>query len=88
MDKSVKYNKAKRRVFLIKIFYFHLSLYIIVNLGLFMINMLSKSDSLWFLWPITGWGIGLLIHAFLVFGISGILGKDWEDKKIKEFMGK
>lgn len=33
------------------------------------------------------WGIGLLIHAFSVFGTKMFL-KDWEEKKIKELMEK
>jgi hypothetical protein len=31
-----------------------------------------------------GWGIGILSHALQVFGI----GKNWEEKKIKELMEK
>jgi len=86
MDENAKYNKAKRRVLSIKIFYIHLSIYIIVNFGLFVINILTASDKLWFYWPIIGWGMGLLIHGALVFGITGVFVKEWEEKKIKELM--
>ncbi len=34
------------------------------------------------------WGIGLLSHALSVFGPNLFLGKDWEDKKIKQLMEK
>jgi hypothetical protein len=37
---------------------------------------------LWFLWPMFGWGIGVVFHAVNVFGI----GKNWEEKKIRELM--
>ena len=40
----------------------------------------------WFLWVAAGWGIGILFHALKVFGYSPILGKDWEERKIREFM--
>ena len=33
-------------------------------------------------------GIGIVFHAFGVFGMNFILGKNWEDKKIKELMDK
>jgi len=34
------------------------------------------------------WGIGLAFHAFKVFGLFGILGHNWEARKIKELMDK
>jgi 2TM domain len=34
------------------------------------------------------WGIGLAAHGLSVFMPTMILGKDWEDKKIKELMEK
>ncbi|MCK4322302.1 2TM domain-containing protein, partial [candidate division WOR-3 bacterium] len=58
-----------------------------VNLALFIINMLTSPNSLWFYWPLFGWGIGLLIHAFSVFGTKRFL-RDWEEKKINELMEK
>ncbi len=32
------------------------------------------------------WGIGLLAHWASVFGSGLILGRKWEERKIKEFM--
>ena len=34
------------------------------------------------------WGIGIAFHAFGVFGMDIVLGKSWEDNKIKEIMDK
>jgi predicted RND superfamily exporter protein len=34
------------------------------------------------------WGIGLAAHGLSVFLPSLIMGKDWEEKKIKELMEK
>ena len=87
MEKNERYRRAKERVEKIKSFYSHLFVYIIVNLVLFIINMLTAPDALWFYWPLLGWGIGLLIHAFSVFGTKRIL-KDWEERKIIELMEK
>ncbi|MCI0513202.1 2TM domain-containing protein, partial [candidate division KSB1 bacterium] len=42
----------------------------------------------WFYWPLLGWGIGVLSHGIAIFGLGGYLGKDWEDRKIKEIMEK
>ena len=61
-EQEIKYQKAKERVEAIKGFYIHLTVYVVVNLILFSINMIVSPDSLWFIWPLMGWGIG--------FGIS------------------
>lgn len=47
-------------------FYSHLRSYLIVNGALLLINLLT-SGSLWFFWPMIGWGIGLAFHASNVF---------------------
>lgn len=87
MEENERYRRARERVEEIKSFYSHLFIYIIVNLALFIINMLTSPNSLWFYWPLFGWGIGLLIHAFSVFGTKRFL-RDWEEKKINELMEK
>jgi hypothetical protein len=33
-----------------------------------------------------GWGIGLLFHAMRVFNWFPFLNKEWEERKIKQFM--
>jgi len=35
-----------------------------------------------------GWGIGLIIQAFRVFVNDGALGRNWEKRKMEEFMRK
>lgn len=86
MDEQTRYQEAKKRVEEIKSFYFHLISYLLVNGALIVINLLTSPDYLWFIWPIIGWGVGLIIHAVSVF--SGFWGKAWEERKIKEFMEK
>ena len=81
-----KYQKALRRVRRMKGFYAHLVSYILVNLLLFLINIMTSPDVLWFYWPLFGWGIGVVINAVYVFGLGRWFGPDWEEKKIKEFM--
>ena len=83
---ETRYQEAKERVEVIKGFYIHLTVYVVVNLFLFSINMIASPDGLWFFWPLMGWGVGVVIHALRVFG--GTLGLNWEDKKIAEIMKK
>jgi len=86
MDEQARYQEAKKRVEEIKGFYFHLVTYIIINAVLVVINLLTSPEYLWGIWPLVGWGVGLVIHAFSVF--SNLWGNSWEERKIKEIMEK
>lgn len=88
-----KYIRAKKRVKSIKGFYVHLTVYILVNLFLIITGVLS--DGAWggfWEWQTYNtaifWGIGIAFHAFNVFGMKFLLGKNWEERKIKEIMDK
>ena len=83
-----KYIRAKKKVEKIKGFYVHLLVYCLVNPFLFFINYMTSPGYWWFLWATLGWGIGLCFHALGLFGTNLILGKDWEERKIKEIMNK
>ena len=83
-----RYYEARKRVEEIKGFYGNLIAYIVVNIGLMVINLLTSPTYLWFFWPMLGWGIGVLFHGMKVFNYMPFFGKEWEEKKIKEFMDK
>ena len=83
-----KYRKAKEKVKCLKDFYSHLVAYCLVISFLVFVNLKTSPGYYWFWFPMFGWGIGVGIHAFSVFGKDLILGEDWEDKKIKELMDK
>lgn len=82
-----KYARAKEKVEELKGFYSHLTIYsvfVVVFIGL---NYYSTSYP-WAIFPIAGWGIGVLGHAAGVFGWNPFFGKDWEQRKIKELIQK
>ena len=85
-DQETRYQTAKQRVEALRGFYIHLTVYILVNLLLFTLNMLISPDSLWFYWPLMGWGIAVALHALRVFGSGRQRGAEWEEKKIEELM--
>jgi hypothetical protein len=87
MNHDEKYIRAKKRVERLKGFYIHLSVYILVNIMLFIINLLSDAGNWWFLYPLGGWGIGVLVHGITTFAY-GNFGAEWEERKIKEYMEK
>lgn len=78
------YFKAKQRVKEIKEFYGNLISYCVVIPFLIFINYYTYWEFQWFWFPLFGWGIGLTIHAFSIFGY----GSNWEERKIQEIMEK
>ena len=86
-DRENKYFRAKERVEQVKKFYLGLLSYIFFILFLAAINYWTNEWSYpWFLWAAFGWGIGLMFHAIKVFGLNPFFGRNWEERKIKEFM--
>jgi hypothetical protein len=92
-DQQHRYERARARVQAIKGFYIHASVFVVVNIGLFIINALTSGLSegvWWFYWPLLGWGIGLGAHALGVFGFGGggPFVQEWEERKTREMMDK
>ena len=95
-NKERTYLKAKNRVEILKSFYTHFTVYLLVNGGLYafkIIRNLMRGESFeeaFFHFSISGiwliWGIVLVIHAFSIFVLPLIVGRNWEEEKIKKFM--
>lgn len=82
-----KYIQAKKRVEEEKGFYINLIAYCIVVPSLTILNYwIDQWEFPWFLFSAIGWGIGVFCHAVNVFKWNPIMGKDWENRKIKQFM--
>jgi hypothetical protein len=65
----------------------HLYAYIGVNLMLFAINVLSHSNSPWFLWPLLVWSLFLYFHALAALPTRGPnfdrSFADWRERRVK-----
>jgi two-component system LytT family sensor kinase len=81
-----KYIKAVEKVEKLKEFYQNLASYCLVIPFLIFINLRFSPGFQWFWFPIFGWGIGLTFHFLEVNNYNIFLGKNWEDRKIKEMM--
>ena len=85
------YIRAKKKLEKLVGFYWHLAVYIVVNLFLIILIGVNNDGGFWNFGTFATaffWGIGLAFHFLGVFGPDFIFGKDWERKKIKEFMDK
>jgi len=83
-EDSQAYDRAVKRVKELKGFYGNLTSYCMVMPFLIFINLRTSPSYQWFWWPMIGWGLALTSHGIQTFGI----GKNWEQKKIKELMDK
>ncbi len=65
------FARAKKKVEARIGFYKHLISYVLVNLFLLAVNLITSPGALWFYWPLLGWGIALASHGLRVFVFSG-----------------
>ena len=86
-DKENRYLQAKEKVGEIRKFYGGIISYIIVIGALAGLNYwIDGLRYPWFLWAALGWGIGLIFQAAKAFDWNPFMSRDWEERKIKEFM--
>ncbi|WP_452598338.1 2TM domain-containing protein [Pontimicrobium sp. MEBiC01747] len=80
------YVRARKHVEELKGFYYNVISYCLVIPFLIFINYRTYWEFKWFWFSAIGWGIGLSFHAYKVFVNDGILGRDWERRKIEKFI--
>ncbi|MDZ4330179.1 MAG: 2TM domain-containing protein, partial [Flavobacterium sp.] len=83
-NEDTAYYRAKKRVEELKGFYGNLISYCCVIPFLIFINLTYSPHFQWFWFSAAGWGFGLVMHAFKVFGYSS----NWEERKIQEILQK
>lgn len=99
-SENIKLLKARRRVEMLKGFYKHLLVYIVVNIAIFIVRgevleffqteSPDKNFIEWIDWNILivpiFWGIGLWFHAAKVFHYKLKFLKNWEERQLKKYM--
>ena len=86
LTRHPRYDEAQRYARDLRAFYSHAFAYVLVNAGLFALNLLTSPGRWWFFYPMLGWGVGLAAHGMSVFAFGGWLGGDWEQRKIREYL--
>jgi hypothetical protein len=83
MSEEELYNLARKRVEEKKGFFFHLALYVIVNIVLVLTWAFPAGGGYpWFLWPLGGWGIGIVFHLLGVFVFFRT--SNWQRREIEK----
>ena len=66
MPKTMK-HPTKTHQERIKGLWIHLIVFLIMNTGLTTLNLMRNPEKLWFYWPLLGWGLGVMLHAAIVY---------------------
>lgn len=99
-SENIKLRKAQKKVEILKGFYSHLLVYIVVNMALFVVRghvleffqseSPDKNFIEWVDWNILivpiFWGIGILFHAAKAFQYKLKFIKNWEEKQMEKFL--
>ena len=80
--------EARSHVRALRGFYTNFVAYLIINVLLIIINLVSTPHQLWFYWVSLFWGVGIIYQAVHTFKPLNKLGQKWEEKKISEYMEK
>ena len=76
------YRQASKKVEEKKGFYIHFAVYIAVNIMLVIIWAVTGAGFPWFVFPLGGWGIGILFHFLGIFVFSQ--QSNWERREIEK----
>ncbi|THD54876.1 2TM domain-containing protein [Phenylobacterium sp.] len=60
-------RQAERRADVKLGFRAHVFAYVLVNAGLVAVNLVTSPGYFWAIWPIFGWGLGLVAHGVAVY---------------------
>jgi TM2 domain-containing membrane protein YozV len=83
MSDQELYERARKIVEEKKGFYTHLAVYVLVNTFLIIIWAFPSGGGYpWFLWPLGGWGIGIIFHFLGVFVFPR--QTEWERRAIEK----
>lgn len=83
-----RYYQAQKRVKEIRGFYEHLTVYVLCNPIVIVVNYMVSPGYLWYIWSVMGWGIAIVLHGLKAFNLPPFFNKKWEERKIREILEK
>tara|TARA_R110002049_G_scaffold309026_2_gene516012 strand:+ start:2606 stop:2911 length:306 start_codon:yes stop_codon:yes gene_type:complete len=87
LTKDERYLKARERVREEKKFYTSLlSAFFTIAIVAAVNYYINEFRNPWFLWVVFGLGISVIFKAIKIFNVIPFMGRDWEQKKIRELM--
>jgi hypothetical protein len=86
--KPEAYVRAEKRVEAKLRFYRSLTVYLGVNLFLFVLDVLTSPGEWWFYWVLFFWGIGVFLHFIRVFVTGGLFSQRLKERMIRRELEK
>ncbi len=85
---SIAERSARHEVRLLRGFYQHLAIYLLVNGALAAFHFYAQPEHVRFPFVMLGWGIGLCVHGLRVLMRGRWLGHEWEESKVQSLLQK
>ncbi len=86
MKQHSHHSAAADRVRALRNLYFHLLVYLVVNLAFWLAELATPASEVWSVWTTVGWGTGVGVHALWT-GLSvGEFITKWEERQIMALM--
>ena len=82
MTEALKTARALQRVRELTGLYIHAAVFAVVMPVLFLLNL--TDPEWWVQWPLGGWGLGLALHAWAVYGRGAERLRRWQLRKVYE----
>lgn len=76
---------AWRRIKSLRFFYTHLTIFVIVNFIILLIDISTPGDP-WFYQVLLGWGLFVGLHAAHTYELLPWSSRDWEQRKVQELI--
>jgi len=76
---------AWRRIKKLRLFYNHLTVFVIVNFILLLVDV-STPGAPWFYQVLLGWGLFVGLHAAHTYELLPWTNRDWEQRKVAELI--
>jgi len=85
-QQAAREARARARVHQLRAFYQLLGTALLVIAITFVVNLVATPGHWWFLWVVFGFGVALAFTGVRVFLRGRMLGDDWEERKVREYL--
>lgn len=81
-------HRARKQVKRLRDFYVLCGTALLVIALTAVVNLVTDPDRLWFLWVVFGFAIAIGFSALDVFARDRVLGRAWEERKLREILAR
>lgn len=85
-SEAALYRRAEKRANDIAAFVVHALVYVLVNVGLWAMDLVGGGGVEWAYWTTIGWGTGLAIHGVVLLLELKVLGDEWRTRQVERYV--